>query len=267
MGDGKWRCPHLPRKGRPPVSTHAPAPVVDAPYTVSIAGTSEAVAAAQRLRHRVFAGEMGVRLHTPIPGHDIDAFDAVADHLVVTEAGTGAVVGTYRLVPPGRSARLYADGEFDMSGLTAVRPRLIEAGRSCVHPEHRTGAVINLMWSALARYALLSEHRYLGGCASVPLGDGGLAAATASAFGAARHAAPAGLRVRPHRPWAPAAPLAGPPRYPDLPPLLRGYLRLGAWICGEPALDPDFGVADFYVLLDLERIPDRYRRFLLRERA
>src|SRR5690349_11676840 len=125
-------------------------------YAISIASTQEEIRAAQRLRYQVFAEEKGAVLHTELPGHDIDAFDAHVDHLIVTERGTGEVVGTYRLLPPGRTPRLYSDGEFDLSPLDGLRDSLVEAGRACVHPGHRDGAVINLMWSGLARYVLLS---------------------------------------------------------------------------------------------------------------
>ncbi|NGO74542.1 GNAT family N-acetyltransferase [Streptomyces sp. YC504] len=236
-----------------------------AAYTVTIADTPAQVRAAQRLRHDVFGGELGARLHSPEPGLDIDEFDAIADHLIVTETGSGEVVGTYRLIPPGRGGRLYAQSEFDLSALAPIRSQLVEAGRSCVHPDHRTGAVINLLWSALARYVLLSGHEYLAGCASVPLDDGGHAATSAWLLGTAKHVSPADLRVHPHRPWQPAGPLAGTPSYADLPPLLRGYLRLGAWMCGAPAHDPEFGVADFYVLLPMANVSDRYRRYFLGE--
>lgn len=246
-----------------PTQTSAPA-IPPTAYETSIAGTPDLIRAAQRLRHQVFGEELGATLHSPLAGHDIDPVDDLADHLIVTETATGDVVGTYRLVPPGRGDRLYSDGEFDLTALAALRPSLIEAGRSCVHPDHRGGAVINLMWAALARYTLLSGHRYLAGCASVPLGDGGAAAAAAWELGRTRHAAPPGLRVSPHRPWRPGGP--GPDARPNpslLPPLLRGYLRIGAWVCGPPAHDPEFDVADFFVVLDMERLNDRYRRFFL----
>ncbi|PRX45522.1 putative hemolysin [Prauserella shujinwangii] len=234
------------------VPTHA--------YTVSIAHTPGQIRAAQRLRYSVFAGELGARI---AGGLDSDDFDEFCDHLIVEHQPTGAVVGTYRLLPPGRTERLYSAGEFDVSALAGLRGGLVEAGRSCVHPDHRGGAVINLMWSALARYALLGGHTHLAGCASVPLADGGRAAATTWQLADTRHAAPAELRVRPHLPWVPARPLRERPSYAHVPPLLRGYLRLGAVVCGPPAHDPAFGVADFFVLLRLDSIDERYARFLL----
>ncbi|MEV0321704.1 GNAT family N-acetyltransferase [Streptomyces sp. NPDC050658] len=247
-----------------PVST---SPVSTGSYVTSIADSVDQIRAAQRLRYRVFGEEMGATLHTPLPGHDVDDYDDLVDHLIVTDTATDEVVGTYRLLPPGRSSRSYSDGEFDLRALEGLRSSTIEAGRSCVHPDHRSGAVINLMWSALARYVLLSGHRHLAGCASVPLSDGGKAASSAWLLGTSKHASPPELRVHPRRPWTPTAPTVERPTYADLPPLLRGYLRLGAWMCGAPAHDTEFDVADFFVLLDMERLSDRHRRFFLGETA
>ncbi|MCE4946393.1 MULTISPECIES: GNAT family N-acetyltransferase [Streptomyces] len=260
--------PHTPAPAAStgPTAATAAAPAAAPDYTALIADTPDLVRAAQRLRHQVFGDELGATLDTPLPGHDVDPVDDLADHLVVVHTATDTVVGTYRLLPPGRTQHLYSDGEFDLTALDAVRPALIEAGRSCVHPDHRNGAVINQMWAALARYTLLSGHRYLAGCASVPLADGGTAATHAWALARTRHTAPAAFLVAPRRPWHPTGPLPERPVLTQLPPLLRGYLRIGAWICGAPAHDPDFGVADFFTVLDIERLGDRYRRFFLGER-
>ncbi|MFI8997703.1 GNAT family N-acetyltransferase [Streptomyces sp. NPDC053542] len=252
--------PTTPSTATPPTATETRS------YVTSIADSTEQIRAAQRLRHKVFGEELGATLDPALAGHDTDIFDGLADHLIVTETVTGEVVGTYRLLPPGRTERSYSDGEFDLSALAGIRPSMIEAGRSCVHPDHRSGAVINLMWAALARYVLLSGHRYLAGCASVPLADGGRAAANAWSLCAEKHAPPAGMTVRPHRPWQPTGPVADDkPGYAGLPPLFRGYLRLGAWVCGAPAHDPEFGVADFFIVLDMDQLNDRYYRYFLGE--
>ncbi|MGI5214560.1 GNAT family N-acetyltransferase [Plantactinospora sp. CA-290183] len=261
----------------------APAQTGTSGYTLLIADTAAQVAAAQRLRHTVFAEEFGADLSSPVSGLDIDDFDAHCDHLIVRDDRTGAVVGTYRMLLPERAARAgrrYAEGEFDLTPLAPLRDDLVEIGRSCVDPAHRSGAVINLMWAGIARYLHLRNLRWLGGCASVPLADGGATAGAVWSEVARRHLAPPPLRVRPHRPWlaepgaaavltppAGAAPEAGAepvrrPRVP-MPALLRGYLRLGAWVCGEPAYDPAFASADLYVLLSLDRMPARYRRHFL----
>ncbi|MEU5183512.1 GNAT family N-acyltransferase [Streptomyces longwoodensis] len=249
----------VPTLDRPPQST---APTR---YTVGLARDEEDVRAAQRLRHDVFAGEMGALLTSPQPGHDVDPFDAYCDHLLVRDTLTGQVVGTYRLLPPERAAiagRLYSESEFDLSPLHAIRPGLVEVGRSCVHPDHRDGAVIGLIWAGIARYMVDGGHEWLAGCCSVPLADGGRLAAATWDRVRDKHLAPEEYRVRPLLPWTPGQGSA-PAARTELPALLRGYLRLGAWVCGEPAHDPDFGVADLYVLLSMRRVNPRYLRHFL----
>lgn len=195
-------------------------------YSLLLTTDESDVAAAQALRHRVFADEIGATLDTPVPGHDVDRFDAFCDHLVVREDATGEIVGTYRMLPPERAQAaggLYADGEFDLTALGPLRPGMVETGRSCVHPEHRGGAVVGLVWAGIARYMLLTGHRWLIGCASVPLADGGTQAAGVWDRVQARHLAPAGYRTVPLRPWDPSG--VARPGSTAVPPLLRGYLR------------------------------------------
>ncbi|MEW2544317.1 GNAT family N-acyltransferase [Streptomyces sp. NPDC047002] len=247
-----------------PPTAAAPVPA-DIRYRVVLARDAADVRAAQRLRHQVFAGELGALLDGPEPGLDGDRFDEHCDHLLVREEETGQVVGTYRLLPPERARAaggLYSDGEFDLAAFAPLRGELVEVGRSCVHPDHRTGAVISLIWAGLARYMTTTGHRYLTGCCSVPLADGGALAASAWETVRERHLAPEQYRVTPYRPWTPALPAAAGSRA-ELPALLRGYLRLGAQVCGAPAHDPDFGVADLCVLLSMDRVSERYLRHFL----
>ncbi|WP_405571692.1 GNAT family N-acetyltransferase [Streptomyces phaeochromogenes] len=248
------------------VSTLDSPPLSTAPtrYTVTLARDEADVRAAQRLRHDVFAGEMGALLSSSQTGLDVDAFDAYCDHLLVRDTTTGQAVGTYRLLPPDRAAiagRLYSEGEFDLGPLAGIRSGLVEVGRSCVHPDHRDGAVIGLIWAGIARYMVDGGHEWLAGCCSIPLADGGALAAGTWDRVRDKHLAPEEYRVRPVLPWS-AEGVARPART-ELPPLLRGYLRLGAWVCAEPAHDPDFGVADLYVLLSMRRVNPRYLRHFL----
>ncbi|MFF2780010.1 GNAT family N-acetyltransferase [Streptomyces sp. NPDC058052] len=234
-------------------------------YVVGLARDQDDVRAAQRLRHLVFAGEMGARLDGPEPGLDTDAFDAYCDHLLVREETTGEVVGTYRILPPERAAvagRLYSETEFDLARLAPLRHDLVEVGRSCVHPAHRNGAVIALIWAGLARYMTRTGHEWLAGCCSVPLADGGTLAAATWDTVKAKHLAPEEYWVTPHKLWNSDG-VPRPEGRTELPALLRGYIRLGAWVCGAPAHDPDFGVADLYVLLSLRRTNPRYLRHFL----
>lgn len=236
----------------------------DTRYSLLVARGTDEVLAAQRLRYQVFAEEMGATVHAARPGVEADAFDEFCDHLVVRDDRSGEVVGTYRMLPPERAVaagRLYSETEFDLAALRPLRPALVETGRSCVHRAHRSGAVVGLVWAGIARYMLLSGHRWLAGCASVPLADGGPLAAKVWDTVSGAHLAPQEYRVFPHRSWDPDS-VARVPCGP-LPPLMKGYLRLGAWVCGRPAHDPDFDVADFFLLLDLTRVDQRYLRFFL----
>ncbi|MBZ9642375.1 GNAT family N-acetyltransferase [Streptomyces sp. PSKA30] len=242
-----------------------PQPAAPTRYTVTLARDEDDVRAAQKLRHDVFAGEMGALLATPQPGLDIDPFDAYCDHLLVRDTLTGQVVGTYRLLPPERASvagRLYSEGEFDLTRLDPIRPGLVEVGRSCVHPDHRDGTVIGLIWAGIARYMVDRGHEWLAGCCSIPLADGGALAAATWDRVQAKNLAPEEYRVQPLLPWA-ADGVARPAERTELPPLLRGYVRLGAWVCGQPAHDADFGVADLYVLLSMRRVNPRYLRHFL----
>src|SRR3954467_8569551 len=237
-------------------------------YSLLVARDGAEVLAAQRLRHQVFAGEMGATLHTPTPGLDIDAFDEHCDHLVVREDRTGEIVGCYRMLPPERvraAGMLYAETEFDLRAIEGLRAALVETGRSCVHPDHRTGAVVSLVWAGIARYLLLSGHRWLAGCASVPLVDGGSFAAGVWDVLRTKPYSDEATRVSPLIPWD-ASEIERPDRS-ILPPLIKGYVRLGAKAYGPPALDADFGVADFFVVLDLHNVDERYLKFFLGVKA
>jgi putative hemolysin len=224
----------------------------------------EEVREAQRLRHAVFAGEMGARLSGPEPGVDEDRFDELCDHLLVRDAASGEVVGTYRILAPSAAREAggcYSSREFDLARLEHLLSRSVELGRSCVHPDHRSGAVISLLWSGLADYIARGRYEYLIGCASISLADGGGSAAAIYREVAARHLAPLEYRVFPRCPL-PIADLHAGARG-AVPPLVKGYLHVGAWVGGEPAWDPDFNTADLFILMPLARANPRYLRHYL----
>jgi putative hemolysin len=141
-------------------------------YSLLVAEQQAEVRAAQRLRHRVFAGEMGAALRSSQPGLNVDEFNAHCDHLVVREDRTGEIVGTYRMLPPDgarHAGGLYCETEFAIPGLVGCATLWWRPGRSCVHPDRRTGTVVSLVWAGIARYMLLTGYRWRVGCASVPL--------------------------------------------------------------------------------------------------
>jgi putative hemolysin len=237
-------------------------------FAVGLAGDRSEILEAQRLRYLVFAQELGARLPTAHLGIDEDEFDRHCDHLVVRDRLSGAVVGTYRILPPesaGSSGGLYADREFDLTCLQPLRHRMVEVGRACVHPSFRSAAVMLLMWSALARYVIEGGYEYFVGSASIGVDDGGLLAAAVYHQVSAERLSPERLRVFPHKPFPfgrfePREPAA-------IPPLLKGYLGMGAWVCGEPALDPEFNCADLPILLSLDRLDARFARHFLKRAA
>lgn len=233
--------------------------------SLAFASTQDHIRAAQALRYRVFAEEMGARLNAKEPGLDQDLFDAYCEHLLVLDDETGEVVGTYRILPPHQARKLgsyYSDTEFDLTRLQHLRNQFVEVGRSCVHPDYRTGATIALLWSGLAEYMHRHGYQYLIGCASMSLADGGHHAASLYRKLAETAMSPVEWRVFPRCPLPLAALDQKTPV--EVPPLIKGYLRAGALICGEPAWDPDFNTADLFVLLPMQKIDARYARHFMR---
>jgi putative hemolysin len=233
-------------------------------YHVSLAVDDSEIREAQRLRYRVFAEEMGARLSSPLPRHDMDLYDPYCDHLLVRELASGEVVGTYRILSPESARRVgsyYSEQEFDLTRLNFLRPRMAELGRSCVHPAHRSGAVIARLWMGLAEYMTRYGHQYIVGCASIAMTDGGHVAASVYRQMTERHLAPIEWRATP-RFRLPVESLDDG-RTAALPPLIKGYTRLGAMMCGEPAWDPDFNTADLLMLLPMAQLNRAYARRLI----
>lgn len=249
-------------------------PCKGSPPRIEVSWAREAaeVREAQRLRFLVFAGEMGARLSTEVEGHDVDAFDDYCEHLLVRDADTGAVIGTYRVLTPAQALRaggLYSDTEFDLSRLDHLRGRMVELGRSCVHPEHRHGGVIMTLWGALADFMVRNRLDTMIGCASIPMLHNGLMGGDAAASIwrqlKSTHLAAPEYEVSPRLPL-PVDQLDGS-LVVEPPALIKGYLRLGARVLGAPAWDPDFNTADLPMLMRIEDLPLRYRKHFLGQSA
>jgi putative hemolysin len=202
------------------------------------------------------------------PEHDIDIFDPCCEHLLVRlrrdDGAPGLLIGTYRVMTPASATRiggLYSDREFDLTRLQPLRKRMVELGRSCVHPEHRSGGAILALWGALGEFMQRNDLDTMIGCASVSMADGGHVAASLWAQLRQTHLAPIEWRVEPRlalpvddlRQDLPVEP----------PPLIKGYLRCGAKVLGPPAWDPDFNTADLPLMMRLADLPSRYRRHFL----
>jgi putative hemolysin len=236
---------------------------------VRLATTFAELDAALRLRFEVFNLELQEGLTASYErGFDQDPYDAWCDHLIVRELTTEAVVGTYRLLRGGVAAKqlgFYSENEFDLSRLKRLPGEALELGRSCVAQSHRSFATINLLWSAITQYAEQRGLRYLFGCASL---HSAAAAEVQPLYSYLRqhHFAPEEFRVTPlehcRMPLQEdnAAPLDTRAARRQLPPLLKGYLRTGAVVCGAPAFDAEFGTADVLMLMQLQQMAARYQQ-------
>ena len=228
--------------------------------SVRLARSWSEVEAAQRLRWRVFAGELGAKIDSQALGVDHDRFDDHCDHLLAIDSSTGRVVGTYRILPPERAQRMgggYSETEFDLKPLEPLRASMAEIGRSCIDPAWRGSPALGLLWSGLFMYAKERHYRYMVGCASVPITDGGRFAANLYASLQPSLVDPE-WRVRPrvaldHQGLATGESVIAPT-------LIRGYLRAGARIGGAPALDRQFNTADFLMLLSMDQVDGRFAR-------
>lgn len=242
-------------------------------YSLLLSTDPAMIEAAQRLRYDVFTSTPGFALPAADQdGRDVDRFDEFCDHLLVRDDDSGELVGCYRMLAPAgaiEAGGLYTATEFDIRALDPLRPSLVEMGRAVVRDGHRNGGVVLLMWAGILAYLDRYGYDYVTGCVSVPIGgESGVPGSQLRGvrdFILSRHGAPPEYTVYPHRPVVvngTGIDDIAPPARPSVPPLLRGYLRLGAQVCGEPAHDPDFGVGDFCVLLDKAHADTRYLKRL-----
>ena len=259
----------LPRGSLHPGST-APAPTTLAPAGIEVtwARHLDEVREAQRLRYQVFADEMGARLSTSVSGHDVDLFDDFCEHLLVRDVANAQVIGTYRVLTPAQAKRAgstYSDTEFDLTRLRGMRERMVELGRSCVHPQHRHGGVIMALWGALTEFMLRNQLDVMIGCASIPMLHNGVVSGdlAASIWRQLQqtHLAPIECHVLPRLPL-PVDELDGTLQT-EPPALIKGYLRLGAKVLGPPAWDPDFNTADLPMMMRIGDLPARYRKHFM----
>ncbi|MFE7741965.1 GNAT family N-acetyltransferase [Nocardia sp. NPDC057455] len=238
-------------------------------YSLVVSSDLDHRVAAQRLRYNVFANEPGFRIPDDGTGLDADRFDEHCDHMLVRDDASGEFVGCYRMLPPDRVAAAggyYTATEFDLAQLDPEGMRIVEMGRACVIPDHRNGSVLTLMWAGILHYIQLTGYDWIMGCVSVPMQDTPADPPGVNVRGVrdmllGRHSSDPERRVHPYNPVivdGKSLDELTPPSRPKLPPLVRGYLRLGAEICGEPAHDPAFAVADFVMLLGLDTINTRY---------
>ena len=249
-------------------------------FELRLASDPRDLRAAQRLRYQVFVGEMGSDgpLVDHAEGLERDGFDGICDHLLLIDRQRDAakledVVGVYRLLPgdrlqPGQS--FYSESEFDLSALKGSGRKLLELGRSCVHPDYRGGAAMMLMWNRLADYVLERGIELMFGTASFP-GTDVAALAQPLAWLHHHHLAPEGLR-----------PVALPPGRVEMavlppealdrrgamqatPALIKAYLRLGGFVGDGAFVDRAFNTTDVLLVMDTQRMSLKHRDYYVRK--
>ncbi|MBI3707662.1 MAG: GNAT family N-acetyltransferase [Proteobacteria bacterium] len=255
---------------------------------VRLAVTAAEIDAAQALRYRVFYEEMNARATPAVSAHrrDSDGFDAYCDHLLVIDhkrgSGAEAVVGTYRLLRrsvAGRHGGFYTATEFDVAKLVAHPGEILELGRSCVDAAYRTRPTMQLLWKGIARYVLQHSISLMFGCASLP-GTEPQAIAQPLSYLYHYHLAPPHLRARalPDRyvemnmlppgeidDAAAIAQLSVRAALAALPPLIKGYLRLGGLVGEGAVIDHQFNTTDVCIIVVTDRVTDKYFHHYLRQ--
>ncbi len=246
---------------------------------VRLAADPFEIDAVQSLRYRVFYQELGARADavTRSTQRDKDVYDTVADHLLVVDHALGegpeSVVGTYRLIRREAAQRIghfYSSDEYDISRIEAVPGRILELGRSCVDNDYRNRSVMQLLWRGIAAYVFLHKIDLMFGCASLP-GIDPDALALELTYLYYNHLAPVSIRPR-----------ALPHRYIEmrrlerdeidarsalnrLPPLIKGYLRLGGFVGDGAVIDPQFNTTDVAVMVQTDLVTDKYYKHYERQ--
>ena len=239
--------------------------ISDGRYTVKPALTLKEVQTALRLRFEVFNVELAhAEASDSSPQLEFDAYDFKCGHLIVVENSTNKTVGTYRLnsMESAENTRgFYAYNEFSIEDLPhEVLEQGIEIGRACIAPEHRNTKVLFLLWKGLANYLMETDKRFFFGCCSIFTRDAfvGERAYRQLVDGGHFHKT---FRVEPRKNglyYSEHAPEIGDAV--ELPSLFNMYLRIGAKVCGPPMIDHDFGTIDFFVVFDVEKITEKYRK-------
>jgi putative hemolysin len=246
---------------------------------VRLAETAQDVDAAQALRYRVFYDEMGARPSTEMARlrRDFDSFDGACDHLLVVDHARGngaqAVVGTYRLIrrpAAERHGRFYSAAEYDISKIAAYPGEILELGRSCVDAAARNRPTMQLLWRGIAAYVFHHDIALMFGCASLP-GIDADALAVPLSYLYHHHLAPPALRPRAllerYVDMRRLDPVAFDPArsLAELPPLIKGYLRLGGFVGDGAVIDHQFNTTDVCVVVKTDLVTDKYYRHYERQ--
>ncbi len=247
-------------------------------FLTKFAETPEEIAAAMRLRYEVFMEEQG---HLSGQGNgaaiDEDKFDPYCLQLIIVERKSGEVIGTYR-VHPGQVAQtglgFYSAQEFKLDGMDKIAADTVEVGRSCVKPQYRNGAIIAMLWTGIAAVHARTGCQYLLGCVSLTTADPVIGYAVRDYLKTQGDVFIKDVTVTAQSDFAlPEVDQALVREYTEgsrraelrkfIPPLLKGYLRLGARFSSEPVLDKEFGAIDFLILFNFDEMDHKYARHFL----
>jgi putative hemolysin len=231
-------------------------------FCVSLARSFDDLQQCQRLRYLVFNEELGEGLaNSERDGLDRDEFDLICDHLMVYDATTRQLVGTYRLQTGYRAKGnlgYYGELLFEFAPLEPIRGEILELGRACVHQEFRSTPVLHMLWKGIARYAERCGARFLIGCSSLTSQDEREGTALYNTL-SERYLAQPSLRTQPKPGFNCTSEGLEGISAPKPPRLFRAYLDISGRICGPPAIDRNFKTIDFLTVVDLAALPDRVR--------
>ncbi|MGH1398184.1 MAG: GNAT family N-acetyltransferase [Alphaproteobacteria bacterium] len=254
-----------------PNTVLSPAPIKTDQISVKLTRDAREIESAQRLRYQVFYEEYAAKpdAKMALARLDMDDFDDYADHLIVIDHARGdTIVGTYRLLRQEAAMRIgqfYSSDEYDLTALLNSGHNLLELGRSCVLPEYRTKPVLNLLWEGIADYITEHDIGVMFGCASLHSTDIASISRPLS-YLHHYHLAPEEIRPRALKGQyinmniMPKDEFEAKRGFNDLPPLIKGYIRVGAVIGDGAFIDPQFNTTDVCIIVETSKLTDRYRK-------
>ena len=257
-----------------PTSSAEIVKVVAGDFEVRLAENAAEIDAAQALRYRVFYEEMKARPTPDVAARrrDFDAFDQVCDHLLVLDRrrgdGPGGIVGTYRLIRRSAAARMgrfYSSAEFDIQPMIDFPGEILELGRSCIERDARNTATMQMLWRGIALYAFHYNIQVMFGCASLPGTDPSQHGLPLS-YLYHHHLAPPEIRVRALASRYVKMDTLAPEDYDArkalarVPPLIKGYLRLGGFVGNGAVIDSEFNTTDVFIIVKTELVTEKYIR-------
>jgi len=258
----------------PPISNREIVKVVAGDYEVRLANTHPEIEAAQALRYRIFYEEMQAKPtpETMATKRDVDDFDEVCDHLLVLDRRRGdgpeSIVGNYRLMRRAAAAkigRFYSSAEYDIQKMIDYPAEVLELGRSCIAKDARNTATMQMLWRGIALYAYHYDIQVMFGCASFP-GTDPTQHAQAMSYLYHHHLAPPEIRVRALASRYVKMDMLERDAYDArkamarVPPLIKGYLRLGGFVGDGAVIDRQFNTTDVFIIVKTELVTEKYIR-------